>query len=75
MHFSFSLTGPNHWSELYPDCGGQEQSPIDIVTQDVKCDNNLTDFVYNGYDTIPAATFTVIHGEKWQAGTYESGVY
>jgi carbonic anhydrase len=52
-----SKKGPKNWYKKYPDCAGTEQSPIDIVTEDVECDSDLTDFTYQGFDTIQTSPF------------------
>ncbi|XP_077995923.1 carbonic anhydrase 7-like [Glandiceps talaboti] len=34
-HWEYSgETGPEHWAEMYEDCGGESQSPIDIKKKD-----------------------------------------
>lgn len=39
------------WPTLVPQyCNGTRQSPINIVTADVKADSNLTAFSFNGFD-------------------------
>jgi carbonic anhydrase len=30
--WNYAENGPDVWSEMYPTCGGQRQSPIDILT-------------------------------------------
>lgn len=38
------LVGPENWSKLYPIANGNNQSPIDIKTSDVKHDTSLKPF-------------------------------
>lgn len=39
------------WATLAPlDCNGTNQSPINIVTADVKPDSNLTAFSFRGFN-------------------------
>ncbi|KAG7322191.1 hypothetical protein KOW79_015049 [Hemibagrus wyckioides] len=40
--------GPDKWKDVEPACGGQSQSPINIVTQKV-AKNNLNLFKFHGY--------------------------
>lgn len=49
---SFHLCGsePNHWHKIFPKCGGQSQSPINIVTRKVKHNSNLTGFIFEGHE-------------------------
>ena len=63
------VPGPKYWYKKYPHCAGKEQSPIDIVTKDVQCDDSLTDFTYEGYDTIQTSPFLIfeVH-DSWQVG-------
>uniref|UniRef100_A0AAY4ESW5 Alpha-carbonic anhydrase domain-containing protein n=1 Tax=Denticeps clupeoides TaxID=299321 RepID=A0AAY4ESW5_9TELE len=48
--------GPDEWTSLFPTCGGQSQSPINIVTRRVQYDPTLTPFVFEGYDTVSSIT-------------------
>uniref|UniRef100_A0A671NBV3 Carbonic anhydrase n=1 Tax=Sinocyclocheilus anshuiensis TaxID=1608454 RepID=A0A671NBV3_9TELE len=48
-----------HWSPLtsssfnnFPNCGGQRQSPINIVTHRVKHDPKLTSFIFEGHEKV-----------------------
>jgi carbonic anhydrase len=38
---AFVLLGPEQWSKLYPIANGNNQSPIDIKTHEVKHDTSL----------------------------------
>lgn len=44
-HFS----EPSEWAKDFLDCGGQNQSPINIVTQKAKLDPCLTPIIFEGY--------------------------
>ncbi|XP_043924628.1 carbonic anhydrase 15-like [Protopterus annectens] len=46
--------GPDHWSD---NCKGENQSPINIEQTKTSRNNNLGDFVFQGYDKAPP--------EKW----------
>jgi carbonic anhydrase len=37
----FSISGPIHWNELFPIADGDQQSPIEIKTKEVKYDSSL----------------------------------
>ncbi|XP_052072968.1 uncharacterized protein LOC127711053 isoform X1 [Mytilus californianus] len=50
-HWSyFGDSGPSHWSDHYPRCNGQRQSPVDIRTGDVEFASWLTELQFYGYD-------------------------
>lgn len=51
-------TGPDHWSDSYPNCGGQNQSPIDIDSQSTTTVQGL-DLIYTNYDQPIDGQFTV----------------
>ncbi|XP_063060186.1 carbonic anhydrase 4a [Engraulis encrasicolus] len=42
--------GPENWSEASTDCGGNQQSPINIVTRKTLPDERLTPFKFTGYE-------------------------
>ncbi|XP_051732643.1 carbonic anhydrase IV c [Ctenopharyngodon idella] len=44
--------GPSEWKNYFPNCGGQRQSPINIVTSKVKHDSKLTSFIFEGHENI-----------------------
>ncbi|XP_069177309.1 carbonic anhydrase 2 isoform X1 [Procambarus clarkii] len=46
-------TGPSHWAEHYPECGGSRQSPINIESWAALGDEPFTPFKFHGYATIP----------------------
>lgn len=58
--FSYSPTdsnGPQNWKDNYPICGGERQSPINIVTNH-QTETNKT-FIISGFDDRPCSiTFT-----------------
>lgn len=43
-------TGPSKWPQLYKSCGGSEQSPINIVTNDLDEDEDLDEIDFDNYD-------------------------
>lgn len=43
--------GPAHWKEYYPTCGGNSQSPINIISADAVLSEDLGAFTFVGYDT------------------------
>ncbi|XP_051779046.1 carbonic anhydrase 14 [Erpetoichthys calabaricus] len=43
--------GQDHWAEMYPDCGRNAQSPINIETQSTKYDPSLQPIKPLGYDS------------------------
>lgn len=52
-------SGPTHWKELAPACGGPAQSPINIDLRLVQRDYTLEPFVFQGYDTAPLDPWTL----------------
>ncbi|TRY76000.1 hypothetical protein DNTS_010902 [Danionella cerebrum] len=47
-----NCSGPSDWKSLFSDCGGQRQSPINIITSKVIQNPNLTAFVFEGYEDV-----------------------
>ncbi|PRD29940.1 UNVERIFIED_CONTAM: Carbonic anhydrase 14 [Trichonephila clavipes] len=43
--------GPTNWPRLFPTCAGDKQSPVDIRTNKVTVDAELSDLRFVGYDT------------------------
>lgn len=52
------MKGPDHWSDSYPNCAGQNQSPINIDSQSATYAEGL-DLVFTNYDQPIAGQFTV----------------
>jgi carbonic anhydrase len=48
-------TGPEHWHETYPTCGGRSQSPVNLVNAERKAYDEL---VFNNYDLTATDPFT-----------------
>ncbi|XP_043574508.1 carbonic anhydrase 4a [Chiloscyllium plagiosum] len=44
--------GPATWKNDYATCGLKSQSPINIVTKKAKFNENLTPFIFHGYDHV-----------------------
>lgn len=55
----FVSSGPTHWKELAPDCGGPAQSPINIDLHLVQRDYTLEPFIFQGYDSAPLDPWTL----------------
>ncbi|XP_022085770.1 carbonic anhydrase 1-like isoform X2 [Acanthaster planci] len=53
--------GPNNWTAIYDECGGLQQSPIDIVTASVVA-KDLGDFTLVGFgaDDVPAGAVMTV---------------
>uniref|UniRef100_A0A0B7AKW3 Carbonic anhydrase n=2 Tax=Arion vulgaris TaxID=1028688 RepID=A0A0B7AKW3_9EUPU len=43
--------GPDEWAKLFPACGKERQSPINVFEGDVILDKTIGSFVYKNYDT------------------------
>lgn len=53
--------GPDHWHELYPNAKGDNQSPIELHTKDIKHDPSLLPFSAS-YD--PGSAKTILNNGK-----------
>lgn len=52
-------SGPTHWKEIAPACGGPAQSPINIDLHLVQRDLTLRPFIFHGYDSAPPGPWTL----------------
>uniref|UniRef100_A0A8B9HZ58 Carbonic anhydrase IV c n=1 Tax=Astyanax mexicanus TaxID=7994 RepID=A0A8B9HZ58_ASTMX len=50
--------GPRQWVSDFPACGGQRQSPINIITRKVQYDPSLTPIMFEGYTEVMNITVT-----------------
>ncbi|MGH0166197.1 UNVERIFIED_CONTAM: hypothetical protein FKN15_050509 [Acipenser sinensis] len=55
LHYSISSlpfggVGPSKWHTVYANCGGEKQSPINIVTRKTESHPTLKPFTFEGYD-------------------------
>ncbi|KAK9955618.1 hypothetical protein ABG768_015482 [Culter alburnus] len=75
--------GPSDWKQYFPNCGGERQSPINIVTSKVKHDSKLTSFIFEGHENIfnmsvenhgQSAHFTLPQSVRLRGGGL-SGIY
>ncbi|KAI4878774.1 hypothetical protein NFI96_028775 [Prochilodus magdalenae] len=48
----YRCQGPSQWATSAPACGGQIQSPVNIVTRKVQYDPSLAPFVFEGYTEV-----------------------
>ncbi|XP_073471417.1 carbonic anhydrase 15-like [Aquarana catesbeiana] len=53
--------GPDHWKDINKNCGGDQQSPINIEKAKVKRDSHLGDIIFNGYDHAPSAEWKLMN--------------
>ncbi|KAA0717397.1 Carbonic anhydrase 4 [Triplophysa tibetana] len=51
LHLS-SSAGPENWKDIDAVCGGDRQSPVNIVTKATQLDKRLTPFNLTGYKTV-----------------------
>lgn len=51
MQLCMLFKGPDQWKSHFPHCGGMRQSPIDINTDHVLYNENLSDLKLLNYDT------------------------
>ena len=56
---NYSPTAPGHWANMHGNeaCGLNKQSPINIVTEDLKYKEHLGKFVMSGYDKAQGELF------------------
>ncbi|XP_066551929.1 carbonic anhydrase 4a [Amia ocellicauda] len=47
---SSSCKGPKEWNKVHPDCAGDNQSPINIITKRTLRNNDLMTFTFTDYD-------------------------
>ncbi|XP_026226865.1 carbonic anhydrase 14 isoform X2 [Anabas testudineus] len=53
------LVGQSEWSQYFPDCSGDSQSPVDVVTTQTKYDPSLIPLTPLGYSQHGNAPFTL----------------
>ncbi|XP_069071293.1 carbonic anhydrase 15-like [Pleurodeles waltl] len=53
--------GPDHWKDINHNCGGDNQSPIDIDRSKVSRDKNLGEIIFNGYDKAPPGKWKIMN--------------
>jgi len=56
--------GPAYWSEKAPNCALNNQSPIDISTNDVVPDHSLMPLKFNGYDQLLNSSYYTHNGHS-----------
>uniref|UniRef100_A0A8C3N301 Carbonic anhydrase 4 n=1 Tax=Geospiza parvula TaxID=87175 RepID=A0A8C3N301_GEOPR len=52
-------TGPAQWHQIYEDCRGDRQSPVNIVTRNVVYEKSLKPLSFEGYDVKGSAKWDV----------------
>nr|XP_028564309.1 carbonic anhydrase 4 [Podarcis muralis] len=52
---------PRHWVQEFEECGKSQQSPINILTNDVKYDWDLKPFKFEKYNAKPEKPWTVVN--------------
>jgi len=58
---SLSEHGPSNWYHSYDVCGGQRQSPINIVTKDVHKDEKLGSIEFINYNQVIGSPLTLVN--------------
>ncbi|KAM4706978.1 carbonic anhydrase 15-like [Discoglossus pictus] len=53
--------GPDHWKDISHNCGGDQQSPINIQRSAVKRDSQLGNIVFQGYDHAPPGRWRLMN--------------
>ncbi|XP_078523973.1 carbonic anhydrase 15-like [Lissotriton helveticus] len=53
--------GPPHWKDINHNCGGENQSPIDIDRSKISRDEALGDITFNGYDKAPPGKWKIMN--------------
>jgi len=68
--WNYAENGPDVWSETYPTCGGQSQSPINILTA-CTVYKNFTPFIFgSGYNE--EHNFTLTNNGHTIIGTFNN---
>ncbi|XP_068234635.1 uncharacterized protein [Palaemon carinicauda] len=68
FHWSYKgNTGPEYWPDYYKPCGGSSQSPVNIVTAELKGDKPFAPFTFKNYDAVPSAMTLFNNGHSAQA--------
>jgi len=63
-------SGPDHWHEIYEQCGGSRQSPINIITENSRSASQYSPIQYVGYDSKASNSFTLTNnGHTVQVAT------
>ena len=52
LRWDYFGKGPDLWFTLYDQCDGVEQSPIDIITDDIVYDSNLPKMKFFNYEKL-----------------------
>uniref|UniRef100_A0A8B9I1D5 Carbonic anhydrase IV c n=1 Tax=Astyanax mexicanus TaxID=7994 RepID=A0A8B9I1D5_ASTMX len=58
LYYYGFISGPRQWVSDFPACGGQRQSPINIITRKVQYDPSLTPIMFEGYTEVMNITVT-----------------
>ncbi|XP_077164324.1 carbonic anhydrase 15-like isoform X2 [Paroedura picta] len=53
--------GPLHWKDMDQNCGGNNQSPINIERRKTIRDRSLDEISFEGYDQAPAGRWTLLN--------------
>ncbi|KAG8455893.1 hypothetical protein GDO86_001911 [Hymenochirus boettgeri] len=56
-----SSCGPDHWKDINHNCGGENQSPINIEMSKVKRDSLLGDIIFQGYNQSPPGPWKLMN--------------
>ncbi|XP_066977821.1 uncharacterized protein [Macrobrachium rosenbergii] len=59
-------SGPKYWPDYYKPCGGTSQSPVNIVTAEVKSDTPFAPFTFSHYDAVPTGMTLINNGHSAQ---------
>ncbi|KAG7155750.1 carbonic anhydrase 2-like [Homarus americanus] len=51
--YSGNDNGPEHWKDMYPECGGERQSPVNVDTEDVVGEEPWPEFQWHHFKTVP----------------------
>ena len=50
--WNYAVEGPDEWPHFYAKCGGQSQSPINIISAESHHDEELEEFHFYNYDHV-----------------------